>query len=94
MLARVDSQQWSLRKGNCCADKLAAFGVSSKVFIWWNVTLNFIHGECIKNRLGLPNCRSCNLYVPYFVSYLLGGKEVVDLLLKREGRSSPSMPLA
>ncbi|KAF1894251.1 hypothetical protein Lal_00004175 [Lupinus albus] len=55
LLATVGYQQWNSRGGNSCADKLAVFRVSSKMFTWWDVTPNFISDECIKNRLGLPN---------------------------------------
>ncbi|KAF1866229.1 hypothetical protein Lal_00024228 [Lupinus albus] len=47
------------RECNTCADKLAAFVVSSKVFTWWNSTPRFILEELNKNRLGMPNYR-CN----------------------------------
>ncbi|KAE9611271.1 hypothetical protein Lalb_Chr06g0160781 [Lupinus albus] len=47
------------REGNTCADKLTSFGVSSKVYTWWDVTPSFIFEEVNKNRLGLPNYR-CN----------------------------------
>ncbi|KAF1862973.1 hypothetical protein Lal_00018817 [Lupinus albus] len=47
------------REGNACADKLASFGVSSKVYTWWDVTPWFIFEEFNTNRLGLPNYR-CN----------------------------------
>ncbi|KAF1868472.1 hypothetical protein Lal_00008279 [Lupinus albus] len=47
------------REGNTCADMLAAFGVSSQVYIWWDVTPRFIFEEVNRNRLGLPNYR-CN----------------------------------
>ncbi|KAF1892170.1 hypothetical protein Lal_00036528, partial [Lupinus albus] len=50
------------REGNVCADKLASFGVSSKVYTWWDVTPRFIFEEFNTNRLGLPNYR-CNFLV-------------------------------
>ncbi|KAF1864431.1 hypothetical protein Lal_00021853 [Lupinus albus] len=47
------------KEGNTCADRLASFGVSSKVFTWWDVIPRFIFEDFNKNRLGLPNYR-CN----------------------------------
>ncbi|KAF1872450.1 hypothetical protein Lal_00016748 [Lupinus albus] len=47
------------REGNTCADRLAAFGVTSRVYTWWDVIPRFIFEEFNKNRLGIPNYR-CN----------------------------------
>ncbi|KAF1865677.1 hypothetical protein Lal_00021708 [Lupinus albus] len=47
------------REGNTCADRLAAFGVTSKVYTWWDVIIRFIFEEFNRNRLGVPNYR-CN----------------------------------
>ncbi|KAF1895765.1 hypothetical protein Lal_00037881 [Lupinus albus] len=47
------------REGNTCADRLASFGVSSKMFTLWDAIPRFIFEEFNRNRLGLPNYR-CN----------------------------------
>ncbi|KAF1896791.1 hypothetical protein Lal_00034492 [Lupinus albus] len=47
------------REGNTCADRLTAFGVSSRVYTWWDATPIIILEEFNRNRLGLPNFR-CN----------------------------------
>ncbi|KAF1882437.1 hypothetical protein Lal_00039085 [Lupinus albus] len=47
------------REGNTCADRLAAFGVTSRVYTWWDVIPRFIFEEFNRNRLGIPNYR-CN----------------------------------
>ncbi|KAF1862641.1 hypothetical protein Lal_00013402 [Lupinus albus] len=43
------------REGNTCADRLVVFGVTSKVYTWWDVIPRFIFEEFNKNRLGIPN---------------------------------------
>ncbi|KAF1884641.1 hypothetical protein Lal_00028523 [Lupinus albus] len=45
------------RESNTCADRLTAFGVSFKVFTWWDVTPRIIFEKFNKNRLELPNYR-------------------------------------
>ncbi|KAF1895278.1 hypothetical protein Lal_00043924 [Lupinus albus] len=45
------------RVGNTCADRLAAFGVYSQMYTWWDVTPRIILEEFNKNRLGLPSYR-------------------------------------
>nr|ABD32287.2 Polynucleotidyl transferase, Ribonuclease H fold [Medicago truncatula] len=47
------------REGNTCADSLANFGLtlSSLDLFWFDTVPDFVRGECIKNRLGMPNFR-------------------------------------
>ncbi|XP_019455095.1 PREDICTED: uncharacterized protein LOC109356219 [Lupinus angustifolius] len=49
------------RQGNACADKLATYGVSSKVDTWWNYMPNFLYEDFYRNRNLLPNYRFRNL---------------------------------
>lgn len=45
------------REGNHCADKLAAFGVSSRCFTWWDLIPQFSREDFFRDRFGLPNYR-------------------------------------
>jgi len=47
------------REGNSCADNLANFGLtlSSLDLFWFDTVPDFVRGEYIKNRLGMPNFR-------------------------------------
>jgi ribonuclease HI len=47
------------REGNTCADSLANFGLSLSSFdiFWFDVIPEFVRGEYIRNRLGMPNYR-------------------------------------
>jgi len=47
------------REGNTCADSFANFGLSLSSFdiFWFDVIPEFVRGEYIRNRLGMPNFR-------------------------------------
>ncbi|XP_019447273.1 PREDICTED: uncharacterized protein LOC109350497 [Lupinus angustifolius] len=45
------------REWNSCVDSLAAFGVSSKSFTWWDLIPASIRQDFFRDRLGLPNYR-------------------------------------
>ncbi|XP_019460131.1 PREDICTED: uncharacterized protein LOC109359893 [Lupinus angustifolius] len=50
------------REGNSCADKLANYGINSKVSSKWMSTPNFIHHEFLRNRNLLPSYRFSSSY--------------------------------
>ncbi|XP_019455063.1 PREDICTED: uncharacterized protein LOC109356182 [Lupinus angustifolius] len=48
-------------QGNVCANKLATFGVNSKIDSWWNSMPTFLYDDFYRNRNLLPNYRFRNL---------------------------------
>lgn len=45
------------KEGNSCAYRLAAYGIYSQCFTWWDLIPDFISEDFFRNRWGLPNYR-------------------------------------
>ncbi|CAJ2641811.1 unnamed protein product [Trifolium pratense] len=45
------------REGNCCADKLANFSLTSREDHWWDNVPSFIGDDFFRNRTALPSYR-------------------------------------
>ncbi|GAU44251.1 hypothetical protein TSUD_399970 [Trifolium subterraneum] len=45
------------REGNCCADRMAALGITVNGFYWWDIVPPSVKGDYINNLMGLPSFR-------------------------------------
>ncbi|KAF1877242.1 hypothetical protein Lal_00012013 [Lupinus albus] len=59
-----------IKEGNIYADKLASFGVSSKIYTWWDVTPSFICEEVNRNRLNRFKSTYSSLYMLYLTKIM------------------------
>jgi len=86
------------REGNTCADNFANFGLSLSSFdiFWFDVIPEFVRGEYIRNRLGMPNFRFTTFWkgfglIPLFflvLSFLFLWIELMLFTLKKKNNNN------
>ncbi|KAF1879466.1 hypothetical protein Lal_00005933 [Lupinus albus] len=65
-------------EGNACADRLASFGLNSRVDNWWGNPPNFLFDVLQRNMLSLPNYRFRDVWRSLYALWLHGYADFGD----------------